>query len=209
MPTWFGWTDEAVAMLRAEAANHKSGSEIARLLGEGCTRNAVVGKASRFGIILDSRKAKTFAPANYYFDAPPSSQDESPRTIEEVAKPKKLDPKRRRKTAFQPKPVALFVKPTKAAPHIESPKAQTRLCVSSPVTIAELRDGMCSWPLGDPMLDSFRYCGGPASSSGPYCVGHARLAYQPTGRARASERKLLAPPGGRQTTISRFTGGAL
>ena len=57
---------------------------------------------------------------------------------------------------------------------------------SEGVTIMELRESTCRWPLGDPATPEFRYCGGRAISGLPYCVHHSQLAYQP-----AAERKRL------------------
>ena len=38
---------------------------------------------------------------------------------------------------------------------------------------------MCKWPIGDPSSDDFTFCGRRAGEDGPYCVDHARIAYQP------------------------------
>lgn len=54
------------------------------------------------------------------------------------------------------------------------------------VTIMELREFMCRWPLGDPTTPEFRYCGARANEGLPYCPHHAQIAYQP-----ATERKRL------------------
>ncbi len=54
------------------------------------------------------------------------------------------------------------------------------------LTIMELREGMCRWPLGDPTRPEFRYCGGNAVAGLPYCTYHAQIAYIPT-----AERKRL------------------
>ncbi len=54
------------------------------------------------------------------------------------------------------------------------------------LTIMDLREGMCRWPLGDPTRPEFRYCGEHAMVGLPYCSHHAQIAYQPT-----AERKRL------------------
>ncbi|HZT24126.1 MAG TPA: GcrA family cell cycle regulator [Pseudolabrys sp.] len=46
------------------------------------------------------------------------------------------------------------------------------------VTCAELLPHHCRWPLGDPKLPSFRYCGSPAIEPYPYCARHVRVAYR-------------------------------
>lgn len=52
------------------------------------------------------------------------------------------------------------------------------------VSLAELKDRMCRWPLGDPKEPGFKFCGGNAVAGLPYCDGHAKVAYQAPGRAR-------------------------
>ena len=54
------------------------------------------------------------------------------------------------------------------------------------VTIMELREAMCRFPLGDPTTPEFRFCGAQASTGLPYCSHHAQIAYVP-----AAERKRL------------------
>jgi GcrA cell cycle regulator len=38
---------------------------------------------------------------------------------------------------------------------------------------------MCKWPIGDPAMDNFTFCGRRADENGPYCHEHAQVAYQP------------------------------
>jgi len=56
-------------------------------------------------------------------------------------------------------------------------------------TVLTLGAHMCKWPIGDPSTDGFTFCG-RRSNDGPYCVEHARVAYQPQqkkGRSSASD----------------------
>jgi GcrA cell cycle regulator len=46
-------------------------------------------------------------------------------------------------------------------------------------TVLTLGAHMCKWPIGDPATDGFSFCGRRTGEEGPYCVEHARLAYQP------------------------------
>ena len=45
-------------------------------------------------------------------------------------------------------------------------------------TVLTLGAHMCKWPIGDPSSDSFTFCG-RRQDEGPYCMEHARVAYQP------------------------------
>ena len=61
------------------------------------------------------------------------------------------------------------------------------------VTIVELKEAMCRWPLGDPTSPDFRYCGSP-TANGPYCAHHGKLAYQPAqDRRRERDRRAALP----------------
>ncbi len=59
--------------------------------------------------------------------------------------------------------------------------------MSLKVTIVDLKEAMCKWPLGDPTSSEFRYCGAGAATA-PYCSYHAKLAYQPTQERRRALR---------------------
>ncbi len=43
---------------------------------------------------------------------------------------------------------------------------------------------MCKWPIGDPASDSFSFCGRRSDDGTPYCVEHARVAYQPSQKTK-------------------------
>jgi GcrA cell cycle regulator len=66
--------------------------------------------------------------------------------------------------------------------------------ISEPVTISELRESMCRWPIGDPAQPDFRFCGAKKlPDQGPYCVCHAGIAYQ-TQHDRRRERRSQSRP---------------
>jgi hypothetical protein len=50
-------------------------------------------------------------------------------------------------------------------------------------TIETLLPDDCRWPIGDPQLDGFHFCGKRKSDGHPYCDFHVRRASQP-GRSR-------------------------
>jgi GcrA cell cycle regulator len=62
--------------------------------------------------------------------------------------------------------------------------------MSDMVEIMDLRENMCRWPVGDPTTPEFRFCGSRSPPGGPYCMHHARIAYQPAQeRRRERERR--------------------
>jgi len=82
-----------------------------------------------------------------------------------------------------------------AAPQAQPERIAAEIVVpmSLRVTIVDLKESMCKWPLGDPTSSDFRYCGSPAHGTTPYCQHHGKLAYQPVqDRRREREREKRA-----------------
>lgn len=53
-----------------------------------------------------------------------------------------------------------------------------------PVTTLTLSSRTCRWPIGDPALVGFHYCGVPPQSGRPYCDEHDRMSYQAVPRKK-------------------------
>jgi GcrA cell cycle regulator len=70
-------------------------------------------------------------------------------------------------------------KPTDPTPHQEPtvPLGQRK-------TMETLMANDCRWPIGDPQVADFHFCGGRKVDGHPYCDVHLRRASQPT-RPRA------------------------
>jgi GcrA cell cycle regulator len=167
------WTDERVELLRKLWLDGLSASQIAHELANGITRNAVIGKVHRLGL---SGRVKTAAPAN-----------SRPR-------PKTLRPAHMRSSGMSVRGnTALALKPQ----ILEAPQPIEEIVIpiSQMVTIMELKEAMCRWPVGDPTSAEFRFCGAKkaAAGTGPYCPYHSRIAYQPLQerrRDRERERRV-------------------
>jgi len=179
------WTAERVGLLRKLWGEGLSASEIASELGERATRNAVLGKGHRLGLVRSAATgAGTPRPRK------PNRRPEPPLTAEPsgqnapVLTPTMVDP--------QPAEEAEVARPREEAlvpvQKLEQTRRQEDVVapLSKRVTIMELREAMCRFPLGDPTTPEFRYCGAQAITSLPYCPHHAQIAYQP-----AAERKRL------------------
>ena len=158
-----GWTEERVSLLKKLWLEGLSASQIAKQLG-GVTRNAVIGKVHRLGL---SGRATPSQPQRPTFKTPRAPRpaiaaSPAPRRSIEAALP-----------AHLPAPILAPEEPGTA-------------------TVLTLGAHMCKWPIGDPASDSFTFCGRRSDREGPYCVEHARVAYQPQqqkkgGRSSASE----------------------
>jgi GcrA cell cycle regulator len=159
-----GWTDERVETLKKLWLDGHSASQIAKQLG-GVTRNAVIGKVHRLGL---SGRATPSQPARPAFKAPRPAR---PLTASA--------PIQRRLAAHHPLPPPAI----RPAPYVEEPGTATVLTLGA---------HMCKWPIGDPASDDFTFCGRRAGDEGPYCVEHARLAYQPQQAKKRSSPSELA-----------------
>ena len=172
------WTDERVDQLRQAWMEGKSASQIASLLGNGLTRNAVIGKVHRLGL-AGRAKTPSAAPAHTRSSqAQHGGRSHAPRVA-----PQPAARIVRGATALAVQPQALAAAEPQEIQSVVVP-------MSVRVTIVELKKAMCRWPLGDPTSPEFRYCGSP-THAGPYCRYHGGLAYQPAdSRRRDRERRL-------------------
>ena len=160
-----GWTDERVELLKKLWQDGLSASQIAKQLG-GVTRNAVIGKVHRLGL---SGRAAPSKPQRTVFKAP------------RPARPAAAAPSAPRRIA-EPVAAAHPAQPTPVRYVDEKPGT---------ATVLTLGVHMCKWPIGDPSSDSFTFCG-RRQDEGPYCVEHARIAYQPAQTKKKSGANELA-----------------
>ena len=165
------WTDERVELLRRLWDDGLSASQIALQIG-GVSRNAVIGKVHRLGL---AGRVKPIGPAPAQGRRKDGPEVEAELEAVAVVEEPTL-----------PEPPAIVAH--RPAPNFPLPPNPTpepvALAVSQRVTIMDLRDSMCRWPMGDPTSPDFRFCGGRAITGLPYCTQHAQVAYQP-----AAERK--------------------
>ena len=170
------WTEERVELLKKLWADGLSASQIAGQMG-GVTRNAVIGKVHRLGL---SGRAKTNA-------APAQPR---PRKVARAPS----HPLTHRPAVHGNTALAAHLR---AAPEAE-PEPEIAfdedvvIPMSERVTIMELRDSMCRWPMGDPTTPEFRFCGGKAITGLPYCPHHSRIAYQPAAERRRERERGVA-----------------
>lgn len=154
-----GWTEDRVGALKKLWLEGQSASQIAKALGGGVTRNAVIGKVHRLGL---SGRAAPSQPA---------------RTTFRPARPRAAAPAAPVQAPSAPRPVAIA-----AASQAPTPAPE----LAGTATVLTLGAHMCKWPIGDPSTSEFSFCGRRASE-GVYCVEHARVAYQPQVRKSAGK----------------------
>ncbi len=169
------WTDELIQQLLQLWQEGVSASEIARQLGHGLSRNAVIGKIHRL------RKSGK-APARR--DEPQQATDRQQREKPEQGSASNRGAAaaaasaNRASVARQAQAVAVQME---AAP-APAPQARQSLTVAHEETglvkdIMDLGHRSCRWPIGTPGEEGFAYCGRRAEDGGPYCQHHAEIAY--------------------------------
>ena len=163
------WTEQKIQMLKDMWGHGYSASEIAKRLG-GLTRNAVICKAHR--LKLSSRPS------------PIKREDEGGVMPVQPMTPMMRSAKKRVMLRPLP-PVAL---PSTIRPTKDSLQALDSLKRSEGIAVTKAGERHCRWPIGDPRSPDFRFCGCSAYEGLPYCIDHARMAYQNVGkRQRAGE----------------------
>jgi GcrA cell cycle regulator len=167
------WSDERVELLKKLWGDGLSASQIAAELG-GVTRNAVIGKVHRLGLSGRAKAARPAAPRQRKVRRPSLPPRPAARvignTVLKVALSPELDEEVEEEVVVQVRAAAvveeLFIPPEER------------------VTILQLTEQTCKWPVGDPGSAEFYFCGRRSEPGMPYCEHHCRIAYQPAGDRR-------------------------
>ncbi|MCZ0813113.1 MAG: GcrA family cell cycle regulator [Pseudomonadota bacterium] len=195
------WSDERVELLKKLWGEGQSASQIAKELG-GVTRNAVIGKVHRLG--LSNRNGSGASGTDSAAKAKPAPKSEpkakpakpaakpAPKPAPEAKEPASpapaAPPVSRAKQIIPagqplpPQPSANEIDPAALAKVSEIEKKAKRL------TLMELTERTCKWPVGDPATEDFWFCGLPVQSGKPYCEAHVGVAFQPMSSRRDRKR---------------------
>jgi len=196
------WSDERVELLKRLWGEGQSASQIAKELG-GVTRNAVIGKVHRLG--LSNRNGSAPA-ANTAPAATPEAEPEVSKAPDQPAAKPAAKPVSPAGTAtsggtsgadaapvrvkaiipagqpLPPQPSANEIDPEALAKVSEIEKKAKRL------SLMELTERTCKWPVGDPATEDFWFCGLPVQTGKPYCEAHVGVAFQPMSSRRDRKR---------------------
>lgn len=199
------WTDERVETLKRMWGEGQSASAIAKELG-GVTRNAVIGKVHRLGLSNRNDEAEAAAAPAAAEPAPAPKPEKKPAAAAKTdpepapAKPEPVaaaeeepstqpafTPSTRRTIVpagqpLPPQPSANEISPEALASVREVEKKARKL------TLMELTERTCKWPIGDPATEKFWFCGLPSQPGKPYCEAHVGVAFQPMSSRRDRRR---------------------
>ena len=197
------WTDERVETLKRMWNEGQSASQIAKELG-GVTRNAVIGKVHRLGLSNrvggkedEDEGASAPAPTAAAKPEPAPRAEPAPRP-EPVrpAAPAAAAPAPSSNVTTLPVRKAIIPagQPLPPQPSLNeiSPEALASVREvekrARKLTLMELTERTCKWPIGDPATDDFWFCGLPSLPGKPYCEAHVGVAFQPMSARRDRRR---------------------
>lgn len=194
------WTEDRVELLKKMWSEGQSASQIAKELG-GVTRNAVIGKVHRLGLSnragagasSESAEAKPAKPTKAASSSKPARKQPAPKA---AAKPAAKQPEPERPSApapivrkpfiagqpLPPQPSANEISPEALASVREVEKKAKKL------SLMELTERTCKWPIGDPATEEFWFCGLAVQPGKPYCEAHVGVAFQPMSTRRDRRR---------------------
>jgi GcrA cell cycle regulator len=189
------WNDERVELLKKMWSEGQSASQIAKELGN-VTRNAVIGKVHRLGLsnragmapVKPAEKAEAKpAPKPAEAPAPEVRAEKSAAPAPAVQAAQPPAPAQRPKIVpagqpLPPQPSANEISPEALASVREVEKKARR------ITLMELTERTCKWPIGDPATDDFWFCGLAVQPGKPYCDAHVSVAFQPMSSRRDRRR---------------------
>jgi GcrA cell cycle regulator len=177
-----GWTEERVELLKKLWLEGLSASQIAGVLGEGVTRNAVIGKVHRLKLTGRAKPASSTPRARTAPRAPgirrvsggggtsrPSSG------IASMMKSRSMPSSGGGMTlgATALKMDEQFQVEAYVAPQVQ----ELYIPEDQRLTLLQLNEHTCKWPIGDPLTPDFYFCGQHSEEGKPYCDFHSRRAY--------------------------------
>lgn len=168
------WTDERVEKLKRLWAEGLSASQIAAQLG-GVSRNAVIGKVHRLNLPGRAKAGGSSAAAR------------TAKRTSTPARPANYPARVATRTATRTVGATLLKEEVEIEAFQEAtytPPSNVVVPISRKLSLTDLTERTCKWPVGDPLTDDFHFCGCEASDASPYCSYHARLAYQPAAERR-------------------------
>lgn len=174
-----GWTEERVELLKKLWLEGLSASQIAGVLGEGVTRNAVIGKVHRLKLTGRAKPASSTPRARTAPRAPGirrvSTSSGAGRPSSGIASMMKS---RSMPAAPMHGATALKIDTDLEVEAYVAPQVQELYIPEDQrLSLLQLNEHTCKWPIGDPLSKDFYFCGQHSLETGPYCEFHSRRAY--------------------------------
>ncbi|MCD7058993.1 GcrA family cell cycle regulator [Pelagibacterium xiamenense] len=182
------WTDERVALLKKLWMEGLSASQIAAELSNGVTRNAVIGKVHRLKLSARAKPTNVAPRAK----APRASTPRRPGSGGSGGSSRSggsgtsyAASQRRTTSAPVMGATALKIEETlEVEVEVQNKVAELVIPPEERISLLELSEKTCKWPIGDPMNSDFHFCGRESDEGKPYCDFHSRRAYHQIDRKK-------------------------
>lgn len=166
------WTDEMVEDLRKMWKEGLTTGEIGKRLG--VSKNSIVGKVHRLGLSgrpspIKKKETPTETAAETE-KAPKKSKETSAPVDKKENKPE--NKKEKKETA-----PAHIKEETPLAPAKDPLWEEKKRPQDGKVSLTDLDNHTCRWPIGDPKDENFHFCGKKVRIGQTYCDEHAAIAY--------------------------------
>jgi len=185
-----GWTDERVELLKKLWMEGLSASQIAGVLGEGVTRNAVIGKVHRLKLSGRAKPASS-APRARTTPRPTARRVASPSAGRSLGGGSSGGGSSGASLGAMMKSrpmsggggsvhgaTALKISEDYQVEAYVAPQVQELYIPEEKrLSLLQLNEQTCKWPIGDPLTPDFYFCGQHSDDGKPYCEFHSRRAY--------------------------------
>ncbi|KFC61250.1 GcrA cell cycle regulator [Devosia sp. LC5] len=185
-----GWTDERVETLKKLWMEGLSASQIAGELGQGVTRNAVIGKVHRLKLSARAKPTNTAPRARPAPRPAPRRVSGPSASLSSGSGGSSMMGGAAKARMSMPRPQTMGATALAASPEIETnlyvapAAAELFIPEDKRLNLLQLTESTCKWPIGDPLTKDFYFCGQHSLESGPYCEFHSRRAYHQVDKKR-------------------------
>lgn len=183
-----GWTEERVELLKKLWLEGLSASQIAGVLGEGVTRNAVIGKVHRLKLSGRARPASSA----------PRARSSSARPVRRITSPSAgrsmgigggsgggmMKPRSLSSSSVMGATALKVSEEFETQVYVAPQAAELFIPVEQRLSLLQLSESTCKWPIGDPLTPDFYFCGQHSNEGKPYCEFHSRRAYHQVDKKR-------------------------
>ena len=207
------WTEDRVKKLTLLWKSGHSASKIAVELGEGVSRNAVIGKIHRLGLSergSGSGPKGTKKPSKNHSDNM-SAADKSLNDLISDPKLEQSEKRKGKKRGRKPSIKKLIsndgssdsiskinksLSSERDVLEVEMDQATLANKIkieknAKKLSLLELTEKTCKWPIGDPATSKFWFCGHPSEQGKPYCETHISIAFQPVTTRREKKHNKI------------------
>ncbi len=185
------WTQEKTNQLKILWDAGESASSIAKKIGGGVTRNAVIGKIHRLGVAgrqtkpssggssENTRRPAMTAKKNFTDSVKLKTVKPTKKTFVKLSDPAKIYSREIIKKQIR-HPRTEF---DELHRHKKNPGHSQKI-----VSLLELSENSCRWPIGDPKESGFGFCGSDIGENRSYCASHTTLAYSSGGKKTSKNK---------------------